>query len=596
MQRKFVRGSGKRLWGMHLLQAALLVLALSLLTGCLGSERLIERLRPIRSADDAIRRIQDRMETEMRRRDIPGMAVALIVDSEVIWQENLGWADLENRVPLTDETIFRAGSIAKLCTALEIMRMAEEGLVDLDAPIETYLPDFTIQRDFLPDEPITIRSLLCHRSGLPRNGTLPLWYWDPGVAVLREQVASLGDTHAAYPPWTWYKYSNIGYVVLGRIIEVARGGFWPDVMQREILAPLGVTSSAFLSERLSRSRTIATGYFRVERRNVPGQAYDIITMPSGNLYATVSDLAQLVKLVLRAGTAEDGPFVRPETLQEMFDPKYASENDPQTNGLGWFTDETYLGERVVFHSGTNEGTISILAVLPDSKLGIVAVATSQEFEEIQNEFAFEALDWLRQGIHGVKRKPEAQPEKADVWTPGTRLAGTYIVESERMVVDSRKDRWVAEVMGLNVRLVPLDTGDFRAKHWLLPFGDVRMRFTDATPADAIVTLGGSYHIYAPRYPIDESPPPFWRELVGVYGVEPRLRSRYSDADLLWTTRIELEEGILWMPDEGKYLIPIDETRIRIVGGIFDGETMDRDPATGTIEWAGFRYVPRRSEG
>jgi hypothetical protein len=121
--------------------------------------------------------------------------------------------------------------------------------------------------------------------------------------------------------------------------------------------------------------------------------------------------------------------------------------------------------------------------------------------------------------------------------------------------------------------------------------DVEIRFLDPVERGAIVTLGGAYHVFAPRYPKLEAVPDTWSELLGVYDVVPRSTSFYHDGGTLWTTRIALEEGILRMPDEDKLLLPVDERTIHIVGGIFDGETMVRDPETGVIEWGSFRYVP-----
>ena len=267
----------------------LLVLSGSVLTGCKLLERISLLPEIVETPNDAIRHIEKQVRREMRRLDIPGFAIAVVDDQSVLWEAYYGVENIDAASPVTTETVFRVGSISKVFTALEVMRLRDEGLLDLDSRIEEYLPEFEIQSLFHSDEPITVRSLLTHRSGLPRNGTLPLWYWDPGTAVLNELVGSLKDAFAVAPPWTRYKYSNIGYVTLGLLIEELRGGLWPYYMQRELLRPIGMSSSAFLSERLPSGRTIATGYFPVNGKNLPGGEYDIIYMPSGNLHATARD-------------------------------------------------------------------------------------------------------------------------------------------------------------------------------------------------------------------------------------------------------------------------------------------------------------------
>ena len=116
----------------------------------------------------------------MEEHQLPGFAIALIDDQNVVWQEMFGVSTIETGAPLAPDTAFKVGSLSKLFTAIEIMRLRDEGRIDLDAAIETYLPGFAMKSRFSSARPVTIRSILAHRSGLPRNANLPSWYWDPG--------------------------------------------------------------------------------------------------------------------------------------------------------------------------------------------------------------------------------------------------------------------------------------------------------------------------------------------------------------------------------------------------------------------------------
>jgi CubicO group peptidase (beta-lactamase class C family) len=119
-----------------------------------------------------------RIDRLMKQHHIPGASAALIVGQEIVWQESFGLADLEQEIPVTEDTVFKLWSLAKPFTAVETMRLVEEGLIDLDAPLTTYVPDFTIQSRFPEGETITIRHILAHHSGLPRNAcTRPDWYF-----------------------------------------------------------------------------------------------------------------------------------------------------------------------------------------------------------------------------------------------------------------------------------------------------------------------------------------------------------------------------------------------------------------------------------
>jgi len=573
------------------LGAVLMLILVAALSGCELLRRLDIIDRRIESPEDAIVYIQERIDDEMDRLDIPGFGIIIVDDQAILWEGYFGVENLDTQSPVMADTVFRVGSISKVFTAIEIMRLRDEGLVELDAPIRQYLPDFTVRQLFESEEPITVRSLLAHRSGLPRNGTLPLWYWDPGIAVLHDLVASLEDAYAAQPPWTRYKYSNIGYVTLGLLIEDLRGGLWPDYMQQSLLRPIGMHASAFLSDRLPGSRTIATGYFPADGENLPGGEYDIITMPSGNLHATMRDLAGFMQFLFRGGRVDGEQLVDSATLHEMMEANYARDEDPQNNGLGWFTDETYLGERIVFHDGTNEGTISYFAMIPGRKLGLVLSATSNAFESVQVEFVFDALDALRQGLYGVARtEPKASAIELDLAGDDIApFAGTYILNGDRLDVEVSGRDLSATLAGYTLPLSAVSEASFSVSHWMIPGGSFRIDFLDT--GDALVMIGGSYAVYAPRYPVIETLPETWAAWLGSYTVHPRHASRYSDADVLWATDVVFGDGLLRSKRDNKVLLPIDDVHARIISGPFENEIMERDPETGIIEWGSFRYVP-----
>jgi CubicO group peptidase (beta-lactamase class C family) len=139
-----------------------------------------------------------RIDQLMRQHHLPSVAVALIDDQDTIWQQAFGLANVERDIPAQVGTVYKLWSVAKVFTAIETMRLVEEGLVDLDAPITDYLPDFSIHSRFPDAAPITIRSILAHRSGLPRNECHSLMSGPEDDDVLGEMVASLKHCH-----WDW---------------------------------------------------------------------------------------------------------------------------------------------------------------------------------------------------------------------------------------------------------------------------------------------------------------------------------------------------------------------------------------------------------
>jgi CubicO group peptidase (beta-lactamase class C family) len=305
-----------------------------------------------------------------RKHNLPSFGVSLLDGDEIVHQNVVGMSNLEENIESNLQTVFKAGSIAKLFTAIEIMRLYEEGLVDLDAPIETYLPDFSINTRFNDSAPITIRNILAHRSGLPRNGNIPLWAWDNNTYILRDLVASLEESYVAYPANYRFKYSNIGYNVLGRIIEVIRGEWFAFYMRDSLLSPIGMNSSSFLSQDIIDRSRIAVGYYKDNKDNIPYNQYDIITLASGNLYTTLEDMNAFARFIFNKGNVNGQQIINATTLSLMFQSQYSKFSDPQQIGSGFFLDNFQLpeNEQIVFHAGTNQGTCSIIALIPEKQL------------------------------------------------------------------------------------------------------------------------------------------------------------------------------------------------------------------------------------
>ena len=290
---------------------AVVVIAAVLLWSC-GTIR--PAVIPLGDYSYTIEYVDNQVKQYMKQYQLPSVVVALIDDQEVIYANAYGLADIDENKPASLDTVYKIGSITKVFTGIEVMRMYEEGIIDLDAPITEYLPDFSINSRFTSSEPITVRSILAHRSGLPRNSTLLEWYWDARPDILKAQTDSLADTHQAFPAGYRYKYSNIGYNLLGRMIEVMRGieppaensaGGWPYYMRDELLIPIGMKDSGFGSELLLYGRNprlnVAMGYYYEEGKNKPYNQFDIISLASGNMQSTMNDMIMFAQYILRAG-------------------------------------------------------------------------------------------------------------------------------------------------------------------------------------------------------------------------------------------------------------------------------------------------------
>lgn len=554
---------------------------------------------PIPSGDYTYTRIyaEYRIQQVMKQKHLPSFAVTLVDDQNIVWQETFGLANIEKNQLAEPDTVYRLWSVAKAFTAIETLRLVEDGLVDLDTPITEYIPDFALQSRFPDSEPITIRSILTHRSGLPRNGC----HWiEFNPNVLAELVASLKDCYQVYPVGYRYKYSNVGFNLLGYLIEEMRGVFFPDYLRDELFLPLGMENTTFLRSHLPAQAEVASGYEFYEGEYYLYEQGDTTNLASGNLYGTIEDMGKFMQLIFRNGEANGAQLIAPETLQGMFVEQTSSARDPQTMGLGWKTNRVLGSEQLVWHDGgPSDGTGSLVAFLPERKLGVVLIANGTTFDgSISVPLAVEFLELMLETKYGPQSPLEEKHATVDVERALLEnYVGKYIVFGEVMDVYLDGNQLKGRVYGFSFNLDPLSKTLFQPQHWLADIGltslfgapvDLHQLKIEFMPGDeissdyVILHLGGIGYEICPEYPDLKEILPLWDEITGDYDLVARLPFGKVGTDVLGQTNIWVEDGVLRMAGLVGPILPISETELIILSGSFAGETMMYDPGTGNI--------------
>ncbi|MCJ7735896.1 MAG: beta-lactamase family protein, partial [Anaerolineae bacterium] len=544
----------------------------------------------------------------MKQHHLPSVAVALIDDQDTVWQNVSGLANVEKEIPATAGTVYKLWSVSKLFTAFETMRLVEEGLVDLDAPITDYLPDVALRSRFPDSEPITTRSILSHHSGLPRNECYSLTSQPGDDDVLGEMARSLEACYQAFPVGYRYKYSNIGPDMLGYLIQELRDESFSRYMKENLLTPIGMETSTFLSAGIPAQRDVALGYEYYKGEYYPLEQNDITSLPSGNLYSTLEDMSDFVKFVFRDGETDGEQIIGPEILHLMFEDQFSSRQDPQPMGLGWKIARAIDSELLVWHDGgPGEGIGSLVALLPERKLGVVLFANEVSFDgSISASLGIEILELMLEAKYGVMPSGRETPEPIGLdRSLLDDYAGKYIAFGEVMDVSPSGDRLKATIQGMKLDLVPVGQTTFIVSHWLMKLGltdlfqlpidlrELEIEFLTGDEAGddmMIINLGDISYEICPRYPESTDIPALWEELAGVYELAARLPSGNAGNEIIGRDEIKIEEGILKMPGTIGPLYPISETEIIILSGPFAGETMVYEPATGRIyhQWVVYR--------
>jgi len=316
----------------------------------------------------------EQLEQQRQTHHIPGMAIAVVKDDEVILTHGYGIASVEKETPVTPETIFAIGSSTKAFTSTLVGMLVDEGKMDWDDPVTEYLPYFQmdVESDNESAEP-TLRDVLSHRTGFTRMGLL-----FASGEIPREEV--LLDATKAEPYVSFrekFYYSNVMYMSAGVAAGKADGMDWDTLVTERIFEPLGMDSTTTSVTQAEQDSRLASGYLWDEDL----QAYEYKPMrdvdnigPSGSINSNVIDMAQWLRLQLNRGEFEGRRLISEESLGETWTTQIDITEDVGY-GMGWMIRE-WEGQPVVEHGGNVDGFSAQVAMLPESDLGFVLLTNA----------------------------------------------------------------------------------------------------------------------------------------------------------------------------------------------------------------------------
>jgi len=410
-----------------------------------------------------IRLLEAWIESRMAYEGLPGLSAGIIYDQELIWSGGFGFADPEANRPATPRTIYRIASISKLFTSTAVMQLRDEGRLQLDDPVSKYLPWFKIGDPYPDSPPATIRHLLTHTSGLPREAPFP--YWSDFRFPTRDQVReSLPRQEACYPRESKWKYSNLALALAGEIVAAVSGIEYKTYIRQNILDPLGMDSTSVILPEKDREERLAKGFSRRmpdgSRRELPFSDTKGIT-PAANLSSTVEDLAKFISLQFRDGSRKGNQVLKGSTLREMQRVHWMRPGMETAWGLG-FSLSLSDGKIRCGHGGGLGGYRTHVSFCPEEKIGAVVLTNANNGEP--DLYVEKIFKWVAPAIKKALEYKEEEP-KAD---PELRkYLGKY------------RDLWGdTEVMfyeGDLVMICPRDGNPIDSMIRLIPLGNHRFR-------------------------------------------------------------------------------------------------------------------------
>ncbi len=336
--------------------------------------------------------------------DVPGIAVAIVKDGQVVLEQGFGVRELGRPEPVDARTLFAIASNTKAFTAAALQMLAEQGKLQMDDRVIDHLPWFQMSDPYVTRE-MRIRDLLAHRSGLGL-GAGDLLYWPPTSYSTKEVVERLRNVPLATSFRSAYAYDNILFAVATLVIEQVSGQRYADFIRDRIFKPVGMDEALVDMTYLKPGMNVAMGHAKFnfsELKPVPPMAWSN-NPGAGGIYASVHDLAKWMNVQLAGGVLPNGQRLFSEDSQKqmwsMLTPMKISEppvpelNESRPNfagyGEGWSLSD-YRGQRLVWHTGGWPGMVSRVTLVPELKLGIV-VLTNQESGAAFNAVTYRVLD------------------------------------------------------------------------------------------------------------------------------------------------------------------------------------------------------------
>jgi CubicO group peptidase (beta-lactamase class C family) len=401
---------------------------------------------------------QARLDELAARHQVPGATLA-ILDAGQIGTAATGVLNLETGVPVTADAVFQIGSITKVWTTTMLMQLADEGLLDLDAPLSEVLPELSLATPGATEQ-ITVRHLLSHSSGIDGD------VFDDcgrGTDCVERYVANCARLPLIHPVGATMSYCNSGFVIAGRIVEVLTGMTWDEALRSRLIEPLGLHRTLTLAEEAIRFRA-ACGHLEVggTQQLAPVWALPGGSGPAGGIIATASDVITFAQLHLNAGTTGDGTrLLSADSSAAMQQPEVEVPAYPEGArrvGLGWQL-HNWSGHRLIAHNGGTIGQYAFLYVLPDRDAAVCLLTNGGHAQSLFQDLFTEIFGALWQVE--VPEPPQPLAGARELPVDQARYTGRYEREGIRLDV---------EPSGTGLELTATDTGPFAS---LVPDEDDR---------------------------------------------------------------------------------------------------------------------------
>lgn len=536
----------KRAWGRLIIVFCLILIPVS---GCTGDGH--------GRYPRTVARMTELIDQEMGKNNVTGLSIALVDGQDVVWARGFGYADQENGIMATAETIYEIGSVSKTITATAVMHAQDKGLLDIDHPLTEYVPGFSIMPPLgFPQQgnPITLRTMLTHHSGIPGNLLNGAFTLQPRTDYTAWLLGYFPGDYGCFPPNFVHAYSNSAYSLLADVIAEASGTNFEEFTDG-MFETMGMYHTSYFPHKPFLKENHARGYLNGE----PLEHFYNAKWGAGSVYSNVLDMARYIKMILGRGEGEVARVLRPETLDEMLTPQDLdiALDAVQWNriGLAWGLSDPELeyAGKVIGHNGATIGFCSHLELLPDQQLGVVVSSNSDQKNSL-GVILKVGRETLKQVLREKTGREPVAPS-GPAYSPYTSrpqaelqsLAGIYVTEGGYDIISVLPGALELQTSegGETQKLLPLENGRFA------PAGSqsFQMEFAEISGRAVMVEHSVYTHLRGDRYqPVPT--PSVWQDRRGTYEISnlyPDDSSRFTPEEVRavsHTVDLAEEDGML----------------------------------------------------
>ncbi len=492
-----------------------------------------------------MREIDKKIAAVVKKKDIVGISYAVIDKQGIVHANALGYRHKSEKAPATIHSAFAAGSISKSFTAVGIMQLIEQGKVDLDAPVSRYIKEFSLLPRYDVQE-YTIRRFLTHSAGIPSDNLYGITGEDP--ISKDELIKRMQSQHQTLPPGKIYQYSNIGYTVLGLVIERVTGRSFEEYMQTEILAPLKMSNSSFDIDYIQSEEHICKGY---NKKGKEHDYYESREVPAGGLLTSANDLAHYAQMYLNGGVYKGQQVLFKQSIQNMWtvqNSDVALDYDFKT-GLCW-RNTPKAGVSIIdvvpiwWHSGSTVLFCSQLIFFPEQEMAVLVLCNTRKCgttKAIANMIAEAVLE--EQFNIEVPSIKSSQKVKKLSTEDLENMPGEYATMWGKLTIERKgKDKLKASLIDKGFKVIAYENGEIGIRLQILgipvkisQLEKLRLKFDNSTGEDVLVFVqNGKQYYFGVKYK-PEPPTELWKKRLGNY---EQLDPREGDVKFLYDFKVE----------------------------------------------------------